>query len=58
LLNSPLIDRVYRLMHLWRAGEVIKVDEYIDQHGLRRHGCSVSEISGILESTRPPPRGP
>ena len=33
----PLIDRVHRLMHLWRAGDVHKVDEYIDDSGLRRH---------------------
>ncbi|HOG49426.1 MAG TPA: DNA adenine methylase, partial [Lentisphaeria bacterium] len=33
----PLIDRVHRLMHLWRAGDVHKVDEYLDDNGLRRH---------------------
>lgn len=25
----PLIDRIHRLMHLWRAGDVLKVDEYL-----------------------------
>src|SRR5262249_39375866 len=25
-----LIDQAHRLMHLWKAGEVTKVDEYID----------------------------
>ena len=33
----PLIDRIHRLMHLWKAGDVHKVDEYLDEHGLRRH---------------------
>ena len=33
----PLIDRVHRIMHLWKAGDVHKVDEYIDDNGLRRH---------------------
>lgn len=28
----PLIDRIHRLMHLWRAGDVSKVDEYLDEH--------------------------
>ncbi|MBW1896940.1 MAG: DUF1156 domain-containing protein, partial [Deltaproteobacteria bacterium] len=29
----PLIDRVHCLMHLWRAGDVHKVDEYLDDNG-------------------------
>jgi hypothetical protein len=33
----PLVDQVHRLMHLWKAGEVIKVDEYLDARGLRRN---------------------
>ena len=33
----PLIDRVHRLMHLWKAGDVLKVDDYLDDNGLRRH---------------------
>ena len=30
----PLIDRLHRLMHLWRAGDSAKVDEYLDNYGL------------------------
>ena len=41
----PLIDRIHRLMHLWRAGDVLKVDEYLDEHGLRRHDCSGGSCS-------------
>ena len=33
----PLIDRIHRLMHQWRGGDVHKVDEYLDENGLRRH---------------------
>lgn len=32
----PLIDRVHCLMHLWKAGDLHKVDEYLDDNGLRR----------------------
>jgi len=32
----PLIDQIHRLMHLWKAGDVIKVDEYFEAK------CSVS----------------
>ncbi len=35
---APLIDQVHRLMHLWRAGDVIKVDEYLDVRGLGHNG--------------------
>ena len=31
----PLIDRIHRLMQLWKNGDVHKVDEYLDEHGLR-----------------------
>ena len=27
---APMIDQAHRLMHLWKAGDVIKVDEYLD----------------------------
>ncbi|MFH1739556.1 MAG: hypothetical protein ABIH23_11160, partial [bacterium] len=32
----PLIDRIHRLLHLWKAGDLHKVDEYLDTNGLRR----------------------
>jgi len=32
----PLIDRIHQLMHLWRAGDVLKVEEFLDDHGLRQ----------------------
>ena len=32
----PLIDQVHRLMHLWRAGDQVKVDDYLDDRGLPR----------------------
>ena len=45
----PLIDRVHRLMHLWRAGEVVKVDEYLDEHGLRRQELFKRLVQSLLE---------
>ena len=32
--SMTLIDQVHRLMHLWRSGNLIKVDDYLDQRGL------------------------
>jgi putative DNA methylase len=45
----PLIDRIHRLMHLWRAGDVLKVDEYLDEHGLRRHELFRRLLQSLIE---------
>jgi hypothetical protein len=48
----PLIDRVHRLMHLWKAGDVHKVDEYLDDHGLRRHELFKRLLQSLIELSR------
>lgn len=45
----PLIDRVHRLMHLWRAGDALKVDEYLDEHGLRRQELFRRLVQSLIE---------
>jgi hypothetical protein len=45
----PLIDQAHRLMHLWRAGDVVKVDEYLDAHGLRRHALFHQLLQALIE---------
>jgi hypothetical protein len=45
----PLIDRLHRLMHLWRAGEAAKVDEYLDNYGLRRHELFRRLLQSLIE---------
>jgi adenine-specific DNA methylase len=45
----PLIDQVHRLMHLWRSGEVIKVDEYLDARGLRRNALFHQLLQALIE---------
>jgi len=45
----PLIDRVHCLMHLWRAGDVHKVDEYLDDNGLRRHELFKRLVQSLIE---------
>ncbi|MEZ5399162.1 MAG: DUF1156 domain-containing protein [Bryobacteraceae bacterium] len=45
----PLIDRVHRLMHLWRAGDVLKVDEYLDDYGLRRQELFRRLLQSLIE---------
>jgi len=48
----PLIDRIHRLMHLWKAGDVHKVDEYLDDHGLRRHELFKRLLQSLIELSR------
>lgn len=45
----PLIDRVHRLMHLWKAGDLSKVDEYLDSNGLRRQELFKRLLQSLIE---------
>ena len=45
----PLIDQVHRLMHLWRAGDVVKVDEYLDLRGLRQNQLFGQVLQALIE---------
>ena len=45
----PLIDRVHRLMHLWKAGDVHKIDEYLDDNGLRRQELFRRLVQSLIE---------
>jgi hypothetical protein len=46
---APLIDQVHRLMHLWKAGDQAKVDEYLDDHGLRRFALFHQLLQALIE---------
>jgi len=39
-------------MHLWRAGDVHKVDQYLDDHGLRRQELFKRVIQSLIELAR------
>ncbi len=45
----PLIDRIHRLMHLWRAGDVHRVDTYLDDNGLRRQEFFKRLVQSMIE---------
>ena len=45
----PLIDRVHCLLHLWRGGDVHKVDEYLDENGLRRQELFKRLLQSLIE---------
>ena len=45
----PLIDRIHRVMHLWKEGDVQKVDEYLDQHALRQNELFKRVVQSLIE---------
>jgi len=49
LLELPLIDQAHRLMHLWKAGDVRKVDAYLDARGLRRSALFHQLLQALIE---------
>ncbi len=47
--DVPLIDRIHRVMHLWKDGDLQKVDEYLDQHALRRNELFKRVVQSLIE---------
>jgi putative DNA methylase len=45
----PLIDRAHRLMQLWKAGDVTKVNTFLDQGGLARDALFAQLIQALIE---------
>jgi adenine-specific DNA methylase len=45
----PLIDRVHCLMHLWKVGDLSKVDGYLDGNGLRRQELFKRLLQSLIE---------
>lgn len=45
----PLIDQLHRLMHLWRAGDVGRVDEYLDVRGLGHNQLFHQLLQALIE---------
>lgn len=48
----PLIDRIHRVMLLWKEGEVVKVDEYLDQHALRQNELFKRVVQSLIELSK------
>ena len=46
---ASLIDQVHRLMHLWRAGDQSKVDDYLDTRGLQRNALFNQMLQALIE---------
>jgi adenine-specific DNA methylase len=45
----PLIDQIHRLMHLWKGGDVVKVDDYLNERGQRRNALFLQVLQSLIE---------
>ena len=48
----PLIDQVHKLMQLWVAGDTVKVNDYLDQRGLRHSHVFAQLVQALIEKSR------
>jgi putative DNA methylase len=46
---APLIDQAHRMMHLWKAGDLVRVDEYLEARGLRRNALFHQLLQALIE---------
>lgn len=46
---APLIDQVHRLMHLWKAGDQVKVDEYLEGRALATNAVFHRVLQALIE---------
>jgi adenine-specific DNA methylase len=46
---APLIDKVHRLMRLWKGGDVARVNDYLDENGLVRSGLFQQLLQALIE---------
>ncbi|MBM4396666.1 MAG: DUF1156 domain-containing protein [Deltaproteobacteria bacterium] len=46
---APLIDQVHRLMHLWKAGDLSEVEEYVASRGLRLNPLFAPLLQALIE---------
>jgi hypothetical protein len=43
---------VHKLSHLWKAGDVAKVNDYLDRRGLRHSHVFAQLIQALIEKSR------
>ena len=48
----PLVDQVHKLMQLWQAGDVNKVNDYLDTRGQRKNPLFAQLIQALIEKSR------
>jgi hypothetical protein len=50
--SAPMIDRIHKLMNLWKEGDILKVDEYLDGNGLLKNVTFHRILQAIIELSK------
>ncbi len=50
--RATLIDQIHRIMHLWKDGDVQRVDTYLEEQGLRRKPVFPRVMQALIELAR------
>jgi hypothetical protein len=50
--SVPMIDRLHRLMTLWKEGEVAKVDAFLSEAALTRDPLFPQIVQAVIELAR------
>ncbi len=45
----PLIDQLHKLMHLWKSGDQMKVNNYIDEQRIQRSELFKKVLQALIE---------
>lgn len=48
----PMVDQVHKLMQLWQAGDVNKVNDYLDARGQRKNPLFAQLVQAFIEKSR------
>ena len=43
------VDQMHKLIHLWKAGELVKVDVYVDSCDLKRNALFAHRLQALIE---------
>lgn len=49
---APMIDQVHKLMHLWKEGDITKVNEYLGGNGLLKNKSFHRILQAIIELSK------
>lgn len=48
----PMVDQVHKLMQLWQAGDVNKVNDFLDARGQRKNPLFAQLVQALIEKSR------
>jgi putative DNA methylase len=48
----PMVDQIHKLMQLWQAGDVNKVNDFLDARGQRKNPLFAQLVQALIEKSR------